>query len=167
MFNSFLFNGGMFNGSAQGGGATGEPMSIYYLTYALPSNGLTKVGIKLKNIVVGDDKGFDFTFTNLLPGTAIERAWFTGKKKEKDADADALFQKQVTTSSLPIGQIIEASTADGRLRMRFNLNADETEPAKIAHDYYFDVQVMTSTGRIHTLVVGTMGFIRGYTAATA
>lgn len=166
MFNAFLFNEAQFNGILQAG-AAGVPLSMDRRTITLPAVGLTKVGIKIKNFVIGDRKGIDRIYTGLLPGTTIDKAWLTVKKKEKDADANALIRKIITTIDDPAGVISQASTSDGKLAMRFDVDMTESALAKPLYEYYYDVQVKTDEGGIHTLEIGTMTFIRGYTAAAA
>lgn len=127
---------------------------------------MTKVGVKIKNVVIGDELRIQRTYTGLPAGSIITKAWLTVKKKEKDPDASALFpSKVITASATSAGQITDADTTGGDLAMFFDLSKTDTGAAKPDLEYVYDVQVKRSSGEIHTLEKGTIIFIRGVTDA--
>lgn len=124
---------------------------------------MTKTGVKIKNIVIGDDRRIKRTYEDLPTGNIISQGWLTVKKKEKDSDAAALIQKSITTAATADGQITDADTAGGSIGMYFDLTDSETGSAKAGIDYVYDIQVKTSTGGLHTLEKGTISFIKQVT----
>lgn len=173
----FVIDGAPFNTYPFGGFISipqGE-MSIDYRSFAaswiddrsftLPSIGMTKVGVKIKNLVIGDDRQIKRTYSGLPLDVEIEKAWFTLKKKDKDTDAAAIIFKGITTVSAGTGQITDPDSSDGEIDLLFNLTRTETALAKPDFEYVYDIQVKTIEGGIHTLEKGTATFIRGVTAA--
>lgn len=136
-------------------------------TFPLPNIGMTKMGVKIKPAVIGDDFRVRRTYTTLPPGVVITKAWFTVKRSEKQADVDALIRKVITIALTADGQITDADTAGGNLGMFFDPNKGETINAKPDLEYLYDVQVLVSDGKIHTLEKGTISFIRGVTDANS
>jgi hypothetical protein len=134
---------------------------------ALSNYAMTKIGVKIKNLVLGDDKRIKRTYTSLPTGSVINKAWLTIKKKEKDLDAAALVQKSITTTLTAAGQITDADTTSGDLAMYFDLSKSETGLAKPDIEYLYDIQVKKTTGEIHTLERGVIIFIRGITDASS
>lgn len=135
--------------------------------FPLPSIGMTKTGVKIKNVVIGDDFRVERTYTTLPTGVVITMAWLTMKKSEKLADVDALMQLPITTTLGVNGQITDADTTGGNLAMFFDLSRLKTALAKPDLEYVYDIQVRASDGQIHTLEKGTVAFIRGVTDANS
>lgn len=109
----------------------------------------------IEQFVVGDDLNVRATVTNVPNGDPLTKAWFTVKKREADEDADAVFQKVITTSSGASGQITDAG-ASGTGTALFVLGKSDTVLLTGERTYYFDVQVKTSTGLIYTPIKGQM-----------
>lgn len=126
---------------------------------------MTKTGVKIKDVVIGDNFRIQRTYTSLPVGITITKAWLTVKKSENAADLLALFQKDITASPSANGQITDAETTDGALAMFFDLSQANTGAAKPGLEYFYDVQVKTGGADIHTLEKGTIAFIRGVTDA--
>lgn len=124
---------------------------------------------KLNPIAKGDARTVRRTFKKLPTGVAISKAWLTIKSREKDADAQALIQKDITVSLTAKGQITDADTTDGQIAMFFEIAKEDTAQAtiKVNVDYPFDIQVLRSTGQPHTLVKGTVRFFLGVTDANS
>lgn len=124
---------------------------------------------KLNPIAKGDARTVRRTFKNLPTGVTISKAWLTIKSREKDTDAQALIQKDITTSLTAKGQITDASTSDGQIAMVFEIAKEDSAQAaiKVNVDYPFDIQVLRSTGQPHTLVKGTVRFFLGVTDANS
>lgn len=135
------------------------------LSVKLSDINMTRTGVRIDPVVIGDDFRVRRTYTGLPTGTVITTAWFTVKTSESVPDGSALIQKVITTSATSNGQITDADTADGILEMFFDPNRTETALA-LAQDYVYDIQVKSSSGQIYTLEKGTIPFILGVTAAT-
>lgn len=128
---------------------------------------MTKTGVQIKNIVIGDDFRIQRTYEGLPTGVVIDTAWLTIKKKESDLDAAALIQKEITTSATSSGEITDEDTTGANLAMYFDLTDTETLTAKAGIAYLYDIQVKTAGGAIHTLERGTITFIKQITIATS
>ncbi len=90
----------------------------------------------------------------LASGVTIARAWLTVKAAESDADADALVQKEVTTTNVAgTGQIENDGTGDVDPVIRFDLVPADTEAIGLTARY-FDVQVLTNGAKLYTPEVG-------------
>lgn len=129
---------------------------------------MTKTGIKIQEVAIGDDFRIQRTYTSLPTGITITKAWLTVKRSERDTDANALFPSKVITTSLnSSGQITDADTTGGSIAMFFDLAKTDTGAVNVLPNipYIYDVQVKVSDGAIHTLEKGTIAFIRGVTDA--
>lgn len=127
---------------------------------------MTKTGVKIKDVVIGDEFRIQRTYTGLPTGMTITKAWFTVKSSDRLADVDALFPSVVITGTLTAaGHITDADTTGGDLAMFFELTKSNTGEAVPGIEYVYDVQVKRSGGEIHTLEKGTIAFIRGVTDA--
>ncbi len=129
----------------------------------LASIGLMKEGIKLKPIAVGDDFRIQRTYKIAGVTGSILRAWMTIKKKEKDADASALYDGDVTITPGADGAITDASLVDGEITMYFDLPRAITAQAKPGLTYIYDIGVETDGSAIHTLEKGFVPFTRRVT----
>ncbi len=127
---------------------------------------MTKTGEKIEPIVIGDDFTIQRTYTSVPVGGTITKAWFTVKASDRQIDADALMQLDITTSLTANGQITDADTTDGIIAMVFKLPRAKTALALPNLEYGYDVQVKASDGLIHTMELGTVSFARGRTDAT-
>lgn len=127
---------------------------------------MTKTGVKLKNFVIGDSKRLRRTFKDLPEGYTVATAYLTIKKSAQHADAQAIVQKSITTSAAASGQITDALTNGGSIVMFFDLSKTDTAVFR-AGEYVFDIQVVLSTGEVHTMEIGTIDWINGVTLATA
>ncbi len=164
-FNSQQFNAVPFNGASLG--APAEFLSVDDRTFDLAQYGMTKVGVKLKNWTVGDDKQIKRTYTGLQSGVTVTLGWLTLKKKEKDPDSAALIQKPILSTTSSHGRITDFYSASGQIAMYFNVLRADIVSAKPGVEYVYDIQVKTSSGAIHTLEKGTISFIRGVTEASS
>jgi hypothetical protein len=129
---------------------------------------MTKAGEKIEPVVMGDDFTIQRTYTNVPTGVTITKAWLTIKASDRQIDADALMQLDITTAGgNPNGQITDADTTDGIIAMVFKLPRAKTALAQPNLQYGYDVQVKASDGLIHTMELGTISFTRGRTDAIA
>lgn len=130
---------------------------------------MTYTGAVMEPIVLGDDKRVARNYTDVPTGHTVSKAWLTIKRKAADLDADALIQKEITTTAGAAGEITDEVTDSGTLSMYFDLADTETGIAAIKANktYYYDVQVRLSDGQIHTLESGTVRFLPSYTDAIA
>jgi hypothetical protein len=127
---------------------------------------LTKVGVHLWKLVVGDTWELHRTYTGLTAGATISKAYWTVKASATDTDANALYQVSITSTSTAAGQIIDGATNGGSIEMAFI--ATKTQTAALVPDqtYVYDVQVIDSLGQVYTLELGTICPQQGVTAAT-
>jgi hypothetical protein len=124
---------------------------------------MTKKGQQIKDIAIGDAKRIQRVYTTLPTGITITKAWMTAKKSESLDDDDALFQKEITTGLTADGQITDPETTDGALGMFFELLPADSTDAKPDIEYIYDIQVLTSDGKPHTMEKGTIAFIKQVT----
>jgi len=111
---------------------------------------------ELSEIVQGDCIDIERTIGN-LPAT-ITKAWFTVKTKAQLTSttdtANIVFQKAITTVNVTGVGFISDAGASGTATVRFEcVNADTV---LLTGDtvYYYDIQVLTSTGKIYTPELG-------------
>lgn len=137
------------------------------LTVSLTRYGMTAFNNSLRPIVRGDTRKIERTFTGLPTGETIDKAWLTVKTTTSASDP-GLFQVEITTTLSSGGQITDASSSDGQIGMYFIINGTQSGSATGGAEYVYDIQVKSAgTGAIHTLVMGTVTFVDGVTAATS
>lgn len=135
-------------------------------TLELARYGMTALNNNLKPIVRGDTRKIQRTFTGLPAGETIAKAWLTVKSTPAVSDP-GLFQVEITTTATSSGQITDATSSDGQIGMYFIISGTNSALATGGAEYLYDIQVKTSTDTIHTLVMGTVTFYDGVTAATS
>lgn len=128
---------------------------------------MTSTGQKIYPIVMGDDFTIQRTYTDVPVGGTITKAWLTIKASDRQVDADALMQLDITASLTANGQITDADTTGGSIAMEFKLPRAKTSLATPNVPYGYDVQVLASDGLIHTMELGSISFIRGRTDAVS
>lgn len=122
---------------------------------------------EINNIVQGDN--IDITRTiDTLPAS-ITTAWFTVKSsKSSTSDTNAIFQKKITSTNVPgTGVITDDGTTDGVAAVRFELVNADTILLTNETAYYYDIQVLTSTGKIYTPEIGIIRLKSERTKATS
>jgi hypothetical protein len=120
----------------------------------------------IDNFVVGDDLKVDRTISNIPQDDTVVKAWFTVKRFSSQLDADALFQKSISTGYVQNqGQITDAG-ASGTASLFFELNAAVTSLLQAGVAYLFDIQVKTANGAIYTPESGTITGTAQITLAT-
>lgn len=120
----------------------------------------------IENVVQGDN--FDVIRSiDTLPA-AITKAWLTVKPgKSSINDTTAIFQKTITTSNVPgIGVILDDG-AGGIASVRFELTNADTVLLTNETVFYYDIQVLTSTGKIYTPELGKIRLKSERTKATS
>lgn len=128
---------------------------------------MTKTGEKIGPIVIGDDFTIQRTYIDIPVGGTITKAWLTIKESDRQLDAAALMQLDITPTLGPNGQITDADTTGGSISMVFKLPRAKTGLAKPGLSYGLDVQVLVSDGLIHTMELSGIYFIRGRTDAVS
>lgn len=114
----------------------------------------------IDGFTAGDDlivrRTIDRAASDFIAGETVTRAWMTVKSSRSDLDADALVQKDVTTSDVAgTGQVENDGTGDVDPVVRFDLVGSDTEGLTRPSKYY-DIQLKTSENRIVTVEVGTI-----------
>lgn len=135
-------------------------------TLQLARYGMTALNNNLRPIVRGDTRKIQRTFTGLPSGETIAKAWLTVKTTPSASDP-GLFQVEITTTLTSAGQITDATSTDGQIGMYFIISGTNSTLATGGAEYLYDIQVKTSTNTIHTLVMGTVTFYDGVTAASS
>lgn len=125
---------------------------------------MTKTGVRIDPIVIGDDFQVTRIYTGLPTGISIDMAWFT--VRETELSPSALISKVITPSDGPSGHIVVANTSGGYLEMFFSATREETILANI-DEYVYDIQIRTTLGKIYTMEKGTIPFILGVTHVTS
>ena len=94
-----------------------------------------------KQPVVGDDLQIDFTITGVPAGSSFTKAWMTFKRNRSDADASAIIAPTITS-----GLTVTSTTLTYSITITKAQSILFTPGIK----YYWDAQVMRSTGAIST-----------------
>lgn len=116
-------------------------------------------------LVVGDRFVLRREVVGITPGVTISKAWLTVKDDLSVADP-GVFQKVITPSYTSAGQILDDGS-DGTAVLDFVIDSVDTLALQPGQKYWYDVQVETSTGEIHTLEVGTFVPLPQVTQATS
>ena len=115
---------------------------------------MTKHGVYLWKLVVGDTWHLERTYTGLSTGATLSKAYWTVKRSLSDLDAAAVFQVSITTSSTASGQIIDAVTNGGSIELAFIATATQSATLTAGERYYYDIQGIDSNGQIYTFETG-------------
>jgi hypothetical protein len=118
----------------------------------------------ISGYVVGDNLEVRRTVTDLTD--AIAAAWLTIKRHAREADADAIVAKVITTGDVPgTGQIENAGSPSVHGDLRFDLTPADT--AKLgAASWVYDVQIKLDDGTVYTPEVGTVDLTGDVTRST-
>ena len=128
----------------------------------------------ITSLVQGD--GIDITVTvtkttGNFVADAITKAWFTVKSKVTDSDANALFQKVITTADVVgVGQITDDGAVSGTGSIRVELTNADTILLSGNKSYPFDLQLLTTSGgsiKPYTPWAGVIKMTPEVTKATA
>lgn len=105
-------------------------------------------------IVRGDQFSIRRTVVGLPSGNIISSAQLTVKSAYSISDAGATIHKDInTTNNEGVGQVEDAGS-NGTGRIRFDLEAEDTEAFVADNEYYFDIQIKLNNGSILTLEKG-------------
>lgn len=107
--------------------------------------------------ITGFKGGNDFeirrTIADIPTDQTITKGWLTIKASFADDDPGVL-QKIITTADVPgTGQITDDGETDETGEVRFDLSPDDTlllVPTRSVPVYYYDIQVLTSAGKLYT-----------------
>lgn len=119
---------------------------------------------EITGFAVGDPlivrRTIDRVLSSIPNGILVTKAWLTIKADLADTDANAIVQKEITTTDVPgTGQIEDDGTGDVDIIVRFDLGQDDTRNIGHAHRVY-DIQVLfnDATSSVYT---GERGIIYG------
>jgi hypothetical protein len=124
--------------------------------------------VVINDIVEGDNYDIRRTITNIPSGQTLTQAWLTVKSSLADPDVNAIVQLSITTSLTSAGQITDDG-ADQTGALIFTLTGPQTRaigdqsPTLLS----FDIQLLTSTGKIYTLEIGTISALQDVTLSTS
>ena len=117
--------------------------------------------------VLGDDFEVPRIIGNLPSGVTLSKAYFTVKANESDLDADAIFQKTITSVlDNAQGQITDTG-ADGTGAYVFYLQAADTVLMTANVRYFYDIQLVLSNNRLKTPEKGQVWGVAEVTKATS
>lgn len=125
---------------------------------------MSDLAVVISGFAVGDNLRVDRTISELP--SAIVAAWLTVKRYADQLDADATFQKIITTSEVVgTGHVVTAGGpgVDGVLRFDFVPTDTETLGART---WVFDIQVKLADDTIYTVEKGTLTLTPDVTDAT-
>lgn len=111
----------------------------------------------IDDIVRGEDRSLPRT-VDLTPldGDSLVMAWFTVKANETDSDADAIFQKEITSAQDANGQI--DVTGGGNPIVNAHLNFLIPSASTLLLDawryYFYDIKGLSSGGAKKVLEAG-------------
>lgn len=117
---------------------------------------MSSYGSIITDFVIGDDFTIERTITLVPSGQTLSTGWFTVKRKVTDTDAQAVFQKIITSSLVAGTGHIDDTGADGTGHIIFYLTADNTALLTPNSSYFFDIQIKLSGGAISTPETGTI-----------
>lgn len=109
----------------------------------------------IDDLVVGNAYALTRTITAVPSGDTLARAWWTVKRSEYDADADAIFQVEVTSTLAAAGQITDTG-ADNTGAVTLNATAAQTGKLIPKRIYAWDLQVLTTEGHVYTPESGSL-----------
>lgn len=110
-----------------------------------------------EGLVRGDYLSIRRHLTRMPSGVTVSSAKLTFKASTSDADP-GLFQKSITTSNLAGTGHVENIGSGGVATLRFDLAAADTNLATANQNYYFDIKVTFSDGKILTIESGITSF---------
>jgi len=119
----------------------------------------------ITGFVTGDNLEIRRAITELP--AEIATAWLTVKRYARQADDEALFQKEITIVDDPgVGQIVDPGGGgdDGDLRFDFT-STDTTALGSAA--WVYDIQLVLTTGVVYTPEKGTIALTADVTRSTS
>jgi len=127
---------------------------------------LTKHGLHLWRGVAGDTWELKRVYTGLSSGTTISKIYWTVKDDPAAADAAAIFQVSITSTSTASGMIIDGNTNGNSIELACIATKTQTALLTPGQTYYYDVQGIDSNNQVYTFEVGTLEAQQGVTSAT-
>jgi hypothetical protein len=147
MFNTAAFNVWPFNApplfapQAQSGG-------VLVIDRKTISAARPKLNATIKGYIAGDDLRIERTYTKLPSGAVVQSARLIIKRRENDADGDAVLDKTITTD------ISDADTADAQITLKFDLTDTETALMPATREFVYRIVLTSTTGALYTPEVG-------------
>lgn len=123
--------------------------------------------VLIENLVIGDDYDFRREVTDIPEGATLTKAWLTIQIHPAAADSEAVIQKEITVDPSDDGQILDEGGSSGEGEIIFQLTKTETADLYPNISYPYDIQVLTSTDKVHTLEKGLINPIQGITKASS
>ena len=142
-------------------------MANYRITLTAQAGCMQAKIVHLKDYTIGDDQPVDFTFTSWPSPQVLSKAYFTIKESLDDADADALIQKEITSTASSQGQITTTGSSGGTAIGYFIITKDDYGDIVPGRDYYFDIQPINDSGSLYTPIAGWITFKQGATRKTS
>lgn len=104
----------------------------------------------LSDMVEGDDRDFNLTFTNADTGSAIDITGWTIKVRVKENvyETESLISKNITSHT---------DAANGETSFSFT----DTDTEDLEGKKYYDIKVVKDTGDKQTVLRGSITFLKG------
>jgi len=122
---------------------------------------------EIRDFVVGDDFNVERDILNVPVGATLTKAWFTVKISEDDLDATAVFQLDITSAYVAGKGQITDNGADQSGHVSFEVLATDSIKLTGNQLYRYDIQVLTSTGKLYTPEKGSIMGRKQVTRATS
>lgn len=115
----------------------------------------------LRHQTIGADEGFyvDCSFSLVISVTGIpvasliSQAWLSVKTRSTDSDANAVLQKNITSSLVAgSGQVSDTGATDTIGELTFLFTAAQTATLTAGRDYAWDVKMALNSGEILPLI---------------
>jgi len=140
--------------------------TLYADSRTIALSPLTKHGLHLWKLVVGDTWHINRTYTGLQSGTTISKCYWTVKADPAAADGAAIFQVSVTSTSTAAGQIVDDTSNGGHIEVSVIATKTQTALITPGQTYHYDIQGIDSNNQVYTFEVGTLEAQQGVTSAT-
>lgn len=109
----------------------------------------------IDDIMAGANKGIRRLIRGVDEGLTVTHAWLTVKDNITKTDAQALFQKSITSSGTVAGEILE-NGSDGTADIIFYLYPADTIKLNPKKYYPYDIMVQVSDGSFYPVDEGAI-----------
>lgn len=115
----------------------------------------------LRHQTIGADEGFytycSFTLVVTVTGipvaSLLSQAWLTVKTNKTDTDANAVMQKNITSSLVAgVGQISDTGATDTIGELTFLFTGAQNGALTAEHKYWFDIKIQYNSGEVLPLI---------------
>jgi hypothetical protein len=112
-------------------------------------------------------RGFHIPYDVIDAGETLTKAYLTVKIDLADSDAEAVFQKEITTTEVAGQGWLEYYALGSYMYVRFYLTPSDTALLEPEIPHAFDVKYLTSGGKMYVPELGIIMPYRGVTLANS